>query len=230
MILVTGGALHRLEFRAFDAQRRDEPIVNLDKLTCGEPEQPGAVARRCAHIFVQGDICDRGLVRNCRDTSQERSCTSRPRATSTAPFRARRRSSRPTLPGPFASSGSPLIFARHPIPACLLGRGLRLLRPDDPPSPRTLRTRRTARMQRPRPRQTTWCGPTTKPTACRRDHELLEQLWPPPVSRKLIPLTIANALSGKPLPVYGDGRNVRDWLYVEDHCEAVRLVLERGRR
>ena len=46
---------------------------------------------------------------------------------------------------------------------------------------------------------------------------------------KLIPLTIANALSGKPLPVYGDGRNVRDWLYVEDHCEAVRLVLERGR-
>jgi dTDP-glucose 4,6-dehydratase len=46
---------------------------------------------------------------------------------------------------------------------------------------------------------------------------------------KLIPLTIGNALTGKPLPVYGDGRNVRDWLYVEDHCEAVRLVLERGR-
>jgi dTDP-glucose 4,6-dehydratase len=46
---------------------------------------------------------------------------------------------------------------------------------------------------------------------------------------KLIPLTILNACQGKRLPVYGDGQNVRDWLYVEDHCEAVRLVLSRGR-
>src|SRR2546421_3988782 len=46
---------------------------------------------------------------------------------------------------------------------------------------------------------------------------------------KLIPLVIRNALAGEPLPVYGDGRNVRDWLYVGDHCEAVRAVLERGR-
>jgi dTDP-glucose 4,6-dehydratase len=46
---------------------------------------------------------------------------------------------------------------------------------------------------------------------------------------KLIPLMILNALGGKPLPVYGDGRNVRDWLYVEDHCEAIAAVLTRGR-
>ena len=46
---------------------------------------------------------------------------------------------------------------------------------------------------------------------------------------KLIPLMIRNALAGKPLPVYGDGKNVRDWLYVLDHCEALRVVLERGR-
>jgi dTDP-glucose 4,6-dehydratase len=46
---------------------------------------------------------------------------------------------------------------------------------------------------------------------------------------KLIPLMIANAVAGKPLPVYGDGRNVRDWLFVADHCEAVRAVLARGR-
>ena len=46
---------------------------------------------------------------------------------------------------------------------------------------------------------------------------------------KLIPLMIVNALKGSPLPVYGDGANVRDWLYVADHCEAVRLVLKRGR-
>ncbi|MBK6982642.1 MAG: dTDP-glucose 4,6-dehydratase [Betaproteobacteria bacterium] len=46
---------------------------------------------------------------------------------------------------------------------------------------------------------------------------------------KLVPLMIANALEAKPLPVYGDGRQVRDWLYVGDHCEAIRLVLEKGR-
>ena len=45
---------------------------------------------------------------------------------------------------------------------------------------------------------------------------------------KLIPLIIVNGMQGKSLPVYGDGQQVRDWLYVEDHCEAIRLVLERG--
>lgn len=46
---------------------------------------------------------------------------------------------------------------------------------------------------------------------------------------KLIPLMIANALENKPLPVYGDGKNVRDWLYVRDHCKAIDLILENGK-
>jgi dTDP-glucose 4,6-dehydratase len=46
---------------------------------------------------------------------------------------------------------------------------------------------------------------------------------------KLIPLMIVNALAGKPLPVYGDGMQVRDWLYVRDHCSAIRAVLDKGR-
>ena len=46
---------------------------------------------------------------------------------------------------------------------------------------------------------------------------------------KLIPLMIANALADKPLPVYGEGLNVRDWLYVEDHCAAINLILEKGK-
>jgi dTDP-glucose 4,6-dehydratase len=47
---------------------------------------------------------------------------------------------------------------------------------------------------------------------------------------KLIPLIVLNAREGKSLPVYGDGRNVRDWLYVEDHCEAIWRIMEKGRR
>jgi len=47
---------------------------------------------------------------------------------------------------------------------------------------------------------------------------------------KLIPLVVLNALDGKSLPVYGDGKNVRDWLYVTDHCEAIRTIMDRGRR
>jgi dTDP-glucose 4,6-dehydratase len=46
---------------------------------------------------------------------------------------------------------------------------------------------------------------------------------------KLIPLTILRAITGQPIPVYGDGKNVRDWLYVEDHCDAIATVLNRGR-
>jgi dTDP-glucose 4,6-dehydratase len=46
---------------------------------------------------------------------------------------------------------------------------------------------------------------------------------------KLIPLLLANALADEPIPVYGDGRNVRDWIYVDDHCRAILAVLERGR-
>jgi dTDP-glucose 4,6-dehydratase len=46
---------------------------------------------------------------------------------------------------------------------------------------------------------------------------------------KLIPLVIANAVDGLPIPVYGDGKQIRDWIYVEDHCSAVAAVLERGK-
>lgn len=46
---------------------------------------------------------------------------------------------------------------------------------------------------------------------------------------KFIPTVILNALQNKPIPIYGDGQNIRDWLYVEDHCRAIELVLKKGR-
>ena len=62
------------------------------------------------------------------------------------------------------------------------------------------------------------------------DYKLLQQLRAYPFPEKLIPLMILNALEGKPLPVYGDGMNVRDWLYVVDHCEAITTLLKWQRR
>ncbi len=61
------------------------------------------------------------------------------------------------------------------------------------------------------------------------DGVLSNNYGPHQFPEKLIPLLIHHALAGKPLPVYGDGLNVRDWLYVEDHCAALREVLARGR-
>ncbi|GMU72101.1 MAG: dTDP-glucose 4,6-dehydratase [Betaproteobacteria bacterium PRO3] len=68
----------------------------------------------------------------------------------------------------------------------------------------------------------TWGVPTLT-TNCSNNY------GPRQFPEKLIPLMIANALAGKPLPVYGDGKQVRDWLYVSDHCSAIRAVLARGR-
>jgi dTDP-glucose 4,6-dehydratase len=63
------------------------------------------------------------------------------------------------------------------------------------------------------------------------DHavELLEQLRAVPVPEKLVPLMIVNGVLGKPLPVYGDGLQIRDWLHVDDHCAAIVAIVERGR-
>ena len=78
----------------------------------------------------------------------------------------------------------------------------------------------------PRPLPTISCGRTTIPTACRRlITNSSNNFGPYQFPEKLIPLMILNAVEGKPLPVYGDGLNVRDWLFVEDHCRALRLVL-----
>jgi hypothetical protein len=88
------------------------------------------------------------------------------------------------------------------------------------PSPKRRPMRPTVHIQLQRHLRIIWCVPTTTPT---------DFLCSPPIAptttvhasfpEKLIPLVILNALKGAPLPVYGDGQNVRDWLYVEDHCD-----------
>jgi dTDP-D-glucose 4,6-dehydratase len=88
------------------------------------------------------------------------------------------------------------------------------------------RTRRTPH-RRP-PRSSGACVPSHL-WAAHAHHQLLEQLRAVPVPEKLIPLIIQKALAGEALPVYGDGKNIRDWLFVGDHCSAIRRVLEAGR-
>ena len=91
-------------------------------------------------------------------------------------------------------------------------------------------TRRTVPTRRRRRLPITWCAPTFTPTACPTlTTNCSNNYGPFQFPEKLIPLVILNALKGKPLPVYGDGKNVRDWLYVGDHCAAIRRVLHDGR-
>ena len=88
----------------------------------------------------------------------------------------------------------------------------------------------TAPMRPRKPARTTWCAPITTPADCPTlTTNCSNNYGPFQFPEKLIPLMILNALEGKPLPVYGDGRNVRDWLYVGDHCAAIRAVLRTGR-
>ena len=100
-------------------------------------------------------------------------------------------------------------------------RGLRLAGRDRRLLARPLPTRRTRPTPPPRPAPTTSCAPTatyglpTLITNCSNNY------GPYQFPEKLIPLMILNALEGKPLPIYGDGGNVRDWLYVEDHCAGI---------
>ncbi len=80
-----------------------------------------------------------------------------------------------------------------------------------------------------KPAATTWCAPGCEPMACRRLSPTAQiTTGPYHFPEKLIPLTILNALAGKPLPVYGNGQQIRDWLYVEDHARALYLVATRG--
>jgi dTDP-glucose 4,6-dehydratase len=92
--------------------------------------------------------------------------------------------------------------------AALVGKDISRRRP---------RIGQTALIRPPRPLRIIWCVP-------------IINYGPYQFPEKLIPLIILNALDGKSLPVYGDGRNIRDWLYVRDHCEAIWTIMRSGKK
>jgi dTDP-glucose 4,6-dehydratase len=242
MILVTGGAgFIGSNFVLGWLAGNDEPVVNLDKLTyAGNLKNLDAVRQDARHVFVCGDIGDRALVSGLL-------ATHRPRAI--VHFAAESHVDRSIHgPGEFVTTNVNgtfvLLEAARAYYASLHGdekKAFRFLHvstdevygslgPDDasftettayaPNSPYS--ASKAASDHLVRAYHHTYGLPTLT-TNCSNNY------GPFQFPEKLIPLMIANALSATALPVYGDGRNVRDWLYVEDHCSAVCRVLQDGR-
>lgn len=241
-ILVTGGAgFIGSNFVLQWLQREASVVVNLDKLTyAGNPGNLETVTAHPRYRFVHGDICDRKLV-------SELLGRERPRAI--VHFAAESHVDR-SIHGPddFVRTNvngtfSLLEEARaywtelsederaafrflHVSTDEVYGS----LGPKDPAfsemtayAPNSpYAASKAASDHLVRAYQHTYGLPTLT-TNCSNNY------GPHQFPEKLIPLVILHAMQGKPIPVYGDGQNVRDWVYVEDHCDAIRTVLERGR-
>jgi dTDP-glucose 4,6-dehydratase len=241
MILVTGGAgFIGANFVLEWLERTAEPVVNLDKLTyAGNLGSLASLRGDARHVFVRGDIGDRPQV-------EALLATHRPRAV--VNFAAESHVDR-SIHGPAAFVETnvvgtfTLLDATRAFWAALPDReraAFRLLHvstdevygslgPTDPPFSETTAyapnspyaASKAAADHLVRAYHHTYGLPTLT-TNCSNNY------GPRQFPEKLIPLMIVNALAGKPLPVYGDGRNVRDWLYVGDHCAAIRAVLAGG--
>ena len=237
MLLVTGGAgFIGSNFVLATIARTGEPVVNLDKLTyAGDRRNLAPLEGDARHVFVQGDICDRALVRRLLERH-------RPRAL--VHFAAESHVDR-SIDGPADFVQTNVVgtfalleearayWAAHPAFRFLhvstdevfgsLGEDDAAFTERSPYAPNSpYSASKAAADHLARAYHHTYGLPVLI-TNCSNNY------GPRQYPEKLIPLTIHNALAGKPLPVYGDGRNVRDWLYVEDHCEALARVLEHGR-
>jgi dTDP-glucose 4,6-dehydratase len=242
MILVTGGAgFIGANFVLDWLERTGEGLVNLDKLTyAGNLGSLAALRGDVRHVFVHGDIGDRAAV-------DALFALHRPRAV--VNFAAESHVDR-SIHGPAAFVETNIVgtFALLEATRAYCStlsdderaafRFLHVstdevygsLGPDDPPFSETTpyapnspySASKAAADHLVRAYHHTYGLPTLT-TNCSNNY------GPRQFPEKLIPLMIVNALAGKPLPVYGDGRNVRDWLYVGDHCAAIRAVLAGGR-
>ena len=236
MILVTGGAgFIGSNFVLSTLAAADEPVLNLDKLTyAGNRRNLAPLKGDKRHLFVKGDICDRGLVRELLKKHKPRAIVH---------LAAESHFDR-SIAGPAAFIQTNVVGTFSLLEEARSyaeKRELRFLHvstdevygslgaqdpaftestPYHPNSPYA--SSKAAADHLVRAYHHTYGLPTLT-TNCSNNY------GPRQFPEKLIPLMIRNALAGKPLPVYGDGRNVRDWLYVDDHCAALRLVLERGR-
>ena len=242
MILVTGGAGFLGSNFVLDwLAEHDEPVVNLDKLTyAGNLRSLAGLAGDARHVFVHGDIGDaetvgallsrhrpRAIVNLAAETHVDRSIRG-PRAfidtnvVGTCTLLECTRTWWESLPPDERAAFRFLHVSTDEVYGSLgpVDPAFSETTPFAPNSPYAASKAASDHMVRAW--HHTWGLPTLT-TNCSNNY------GPRQFPEKLIPLMIVNALAGKPLPVYGDGQNVRDWLYVGDHCSAIRAVLARGR-
>ena len=241
-ILVTGGA--GFIGSNFILQRMQESslsFTNLDKLTyAGNLENLNAIADDRRYGFVQGDIADRKLVSQILGEHKPRAIVHFAAESHVdRSIRGPEDFIRTNVNGTFALleearsywSGLPEEHrSRFRFLHVSTDEVYGSLGPNDPPFSETTpyspnspyAASKAASDHLVRAYGHTYGLPTLT-TNCSNNYGRFQ------FPEKLIPLMILNARDGKPLPVYGDGKNVRDWLYVEDHCEAIRTVLEKGR-
>jgi len=242
MILVTGGAgFIGANFVLDWLAQSDEPVLNLDKLSyAGNIENLQSLEGDARHIFVHGDIGDRALVARLLKEHQPRAVVN---------FAAESHVDRSIHgPGEFIQTNIvgtyellEAVRAYWSVLAAPEKEAFRFLHVS------TDEVYGSLKRDDPAFTESNHIEPNSPYSASKAASDHLVRAWhhtyglpvlttncsnnygPYHFPEKLIPLLIVNSLAGKPLPVYGDGQQIRDWLYVKDHCSAIRRVLEAGR-
>jgi len=249
MILVTGGAgfigSNFVRMLLADPDGASEGVVNLDKLTyAGNPESLAQFGAQDGHVFVQGDIGDRALVGALLREHRPRAVVN---------FAAESHVDRSIdSAGTFVETN---VVGLFDLLEAVRAYWAELPEAGDGPSRAAFRFVQVSTDEvygsldpdGPPFSETNPHRPNSPYSATKAAGDHLVRAWhhtyglpvlttncsnnygPYQFPEKLIPLTILNALQGRPLPIYGDGRQVRDWLHVEDHCRAILQVLARGR-
>ncbi|WP_300336034.1 dTDP-glucose 4,6-dehydratase [Accumulibacter sp.] len=242
MILLTGGAgFIGANFVLDWLAHSDETVINLDKLTyAGNLENLASIADDPRHIFVQGDIGDTLLTSSLLARHQPRAVLN---------FAAESHVDR-SIHGPEDFIQTNIVGTFHLLEAVRAywgtlaaeaRRDFRFLHVS------TDEVYGSLRSDEPAFSETHAYEPNSPYSASKAASDHLVRAYhhtyglpvlttncsnnygPYHFPEKLIPLMIVNALAGRPLPVYGDGQQIRDWLYVTDHCSAIRRVLAAGR-
>jgi dTDP-glucose 4,6-dehydratase len=242
MILVTGGAGFIGSNFVLDwLLQNDESVINLDKLTyAGNLENLAALNNDPRHLFVRGDIGNAQLVGKLL-------AAHRPRAV--VNFAAESHVDR-SIHGPEDFIETNIVGTFHLLEAVRAywsgladaeKSGFRFLHvsTDEVYGSLTKNDPAFSETRRYEPNSPYSASKAASDHLVRAYHHTYglpvlttncsNNYGPYHFPEKLIPLMIVNALAGKPLPVYGDGQQIRDWLYVKDHCSAIRRVLEKGR-
>ena len=241
-ILVTGGAgFIGANFVLDWLGQVDEPVINLDKLTyAGNPETLQSLQGDTRHTLVQGDIGDRDLLTQLLAAHQPRAVVN---------FAAESHVDR-SIHGPGEFIQTNIVGTFNLLESV---RGYwSALDADSKAAFRFLHVSTdevygSLAKDDPAFTESNHIEPNSPYSASKAASDHLVRAWhhtyglpvlttncsnnygPYHFPEKLIPLMIVNALAGKNLPVYGDGQQIRDWLYVKDHCSAIRRVLEAGR-